>query len=146
MTTPHERTRAVVHTQEFLRELTTPTSIPDVPDAVRQEARRLLRHYPGRGDMRLTHTAMPVWWGELPPQDDGDNGCASGWPSFETSPAGATQEAMCAASHHQSGGLAGLLLELYGMTTPGSAIRQKVVSALTQLGRSVAPSDSTDDV
>lgn len=134
-----------MHTEEFLRELTMPSAIPDVPPAIREEARRLLRHYPRRGDMSLTHTAMPVWWGELPPQDDGDDVCASGWLPHGSSPAGATQEATGAAPHEQPGRLAGLLLELYSMTAPGSAIREKVVTALTQLGNSVPPSDSADE-
>ncbi len=49
MTMPCERTRAVVWTRDFLVRLSSPY-LPDgikrVPAAVRQEARRLLRHYP----------------------------------------------------------------------------------------------------
>ncbi|MFN7411937.1 MAG: BPSL0761 family protein [Pseudomonadota bacterium] len=65
-TTPDERTRAVVHTAEFLRDLTKPTVTPGVPRAVREEARRLLRHYPCRADMSLVHAVMPQWFGRLP--------------------------------------------------------------------------------
>ena len=57
MTLPHERTRAVLSTQDFLLRLTSPYNggIKGVPTPVREEARRLLRHYPlwfdlGRAD------------------------------------------------------------------------------------------------
>ena len=48
MTLPHERTRAVLSTQDFLLRLTSPYNggIKGVPTPVREEARRLLRHYP----------------------------------------------------------------------------------------------------
>jgi hypothetical protein len=35
-------------------------------DAVRKEARRLLRHFPGRSDMSLAHDALPCWFGDVP--------------------------------------------------------------------------------
>jgi hypothetical protein len=66
VTTPEERTRAVVQTRELLRELTTPSLTPRVPVAIREEARRLLRHYPSAGDMSLAHSALPTWFGEPP--------------------------------------------------------------------------------
>ncbi|HHG5537541.1 BPSL0761 family protein [Pseudomonas aeruginosa] len=43
MTRPHERTRSLVQTEEFLREL---TKDPELPERVRTEAKHLLRHYP----------------------------------------------------------------------------------------------------
>ncbi|RPR66101.1 hypothetical protein IPC1040_32540 [Pseudomonas aeruginosa] len=43
MTRPHERTRSLVQTEEFLREL---AKNPELPESIRGEARRLLRHYP----------------------------------------------------------------------------------------------------
>lgn len=46
MTLPDERYRAVVYTHDFLRKLLDPKATPRVPKAVRQEARRLLKHYP----------------------------------------------------------------------------------------------------
>lgn len=46
MTTPAERTRAVLSTEEFLAELLDPRKTPRVPSALRERARRLLRHYP----------------------------------------------------------------------------------------------------
>lgn len=48
MTMPHERTRSVIQTREFLIELSRDTSLPD---RVRQDAKFLLRHYPSRDDM-----------------------------------------------------------------------------------------------
>ncbi|EPJ0603695.1 hypothetical protein N5O88_02365 [Pseudomonas sp. GD03721] len=50
MTTPHERTRAVVQTYDFLVELSKDTSLPE---RVRRDARFLLRHFPSKNDMLL---------------------------------------------------------------------------------------------
>ena len=48
MTLPAERTSAVIRTQDFLLRLASPYNggIKGVPKPVREEARRLLRHYP----------------------------------------------------------------------------------------------------
>ncbi|TXR36368.1 hypothetical protein FVE88_19075 [Ectopseudomonas mendocina] len=43
MTRPHERTRSLVQTEEFLRSL---ARNPELPEKLRTEAKRLLRHYP----------------------------------------------------------------------------------------------------
>jgi hypothetical protein len=43
MTMPHERTRAVVHTRQFLVELTLDETLPA---HVRDGAHHMLRHYP----------------------------------------------------------------------------------------------------
>ncbi|WP_455233333.1 BPSL0761 family protein [Geopseudomonas aromaticivorans] len=50
MTMPHERLRSINQTRDFLASL---LRNPDVPEAVRAEARYLLRHYPGESDMQL---------------------------------------------------------------------------------------------
>ena len=50
MTLPNERTRAIIQTEAFLIELSKDKSICDEK---RQEARRLLRHYPSRKEMLL---------------------------------------------------------------------------------------------
>jgi hypothetical protein len=63
MTTPDERTRAVVQTCELLRALLDPAMTPDVPAALRDEARSLLRHYPTAGSLRIAHLACPQWFG-----------------------------------------------------------------------------------
>ena len=43
MTMPSERTRSVIQTEAFLREL---SKSPLIPEEYRNEAKRLLRHYP----------------------------------------------------------------------------------------------------
>lgn len=60
MTMPHERTRAVLHTREFLEEILGNHA---VPDEVRRQVRALLRHYPSKSDMQLAHLACPAWFG-----------------------------------------------------------------------------------
>ncbi|PHP85809.1 hypothetical protein CFB52_027190 [Burkholderia sp. AU18528] len=64
MTTPSERTAAVLRTRAFLVELSRlpPDTIPrDVASA----AKRLLRHYPGPADIELTCAMYPACW-EMP--------------------------------------------------------------------------------
>ena len=51
MTLPIERTNAVLNVERFLMDLRDPKKYPRVPKAVRQEAQRLLRHYPRQYDM-----------------------------------------------------------------------------------------------
>jgi len=55
MTLPHERTRAVCNTREFLLRLASPY-VPGgyrrIPTPVRQAALRLLRHYPSAVDLQ----------------------------------------------------------------------------------------------
>ncbi|AYC33035.1 hypothetical protein D3880_11965 [Pseudomonas cavernae] len=43
MTLPHERTRSVIKTEEFLRELSRNA---ELPEDIRSYAKSLLRHYP----------------------------------------------------------------------------------------------------
>ncbi|WP_277423161.1 BPSL0761 family protein, partial [Pseudomonas viridiflava] len=50
MTTPNERSRAVIHTEGFLKQLARDTSLPE---KVRRDAHFLLRHYPERSDVLL---------------------------------------------------------------------------------------------
>lgn len=49
MTLPRERTSAVIRAGEFLLRLCSPYNggIKGIPREVREEARRILRHYPG---------------------------------------------------------------------------------------------------
>ncbi len=49
MTMPHERTHAVIQAGEFLNKVQNDTSLPE---AIRQQAFRLLRHYPSRQEMQ----------------------------------------------------------------------------------------------
>ena len=50
MTMVHERTRSVVQTRDFLRDLSKDLS---VPESIRLQAERLLRHYPEAADIWL---------------------------------------------------------------------------------------------
>jgi len=47
MTLPDERYRALKWAEQFLQDLTDPSKTPRVPKTVRQQARSVLRHYPG---------------------------------------------------------------------------------------------------
>ena len=51
MTLPIERTQAVLQVERFLLDLRDPKKYPRVPKAVREEASRLLRHYPSKYHM-----------------------------------------------------------------------------------------------
>ena len=51
MTLPIERTNAVKRTEQFLLDLCNSKKTPRVPASVREEARRLLRHYPTKYDL-----------------------------------------------------------------------------------------------
>ena len=53
MTVPIERTNAVLNTQEFLYTLLDAKKTPRVPKEIREQAHRLLRHYPTKFDMDL---------------------------------------------------------------------------------------------
>lgn len=65
MTLPNERTNAVLRTRQFLTRLSTPYGggIKGVKRDVREEARRLLRHYPGVWEMQAASDALPeIFW------------------------------------------------------------------------------------
>jgi hypothetical protein len=51
MTLPLERKNAVLNTEQFLLRLCDPKSTPRLPKSVREDARRLLKHYPTKFDM-----------------------------------------------------------------------------------------------
>ena len=67
MTIPFERTRALLETKSFLLKLVDTEPLPDVPEAVRQHAEYLLRHYPSYSDIELAHRALPDLYGPVPP-------------------------------------------------------------------------------
>lgn len=50
MTMPNERTRSIIQTHEFLISLSRDETLPE---DVRNEARRLLRHYPTKKEVLL---------------------------------------------------------------------------------------------
>jgi hypothetical protein len=56
MTIPYERTTSVVQTREFLQVLRRNL---DLPTSIRNEAHRLLRHFPDIGVLTLTAHACP---------------------------------------------------------------------------------------
>lgn len=51
MTIPVERTNAVMNTEDFLLDLCDPKKTQRVPKAIRERARRMLRHYPSKFEM-----------------------------------------------------------------------------------------------
>jgi hypothetical protein len=73
MTMPDERTRTILQAGAFLKEL---QADPSLPERVRREATRLLRHYPTLSDVKflaqqqtlfagvksLTDEIDPQWW------------------------------------------------------------------------------------
>jgi hypothetical protein len=58
MTLPDERYRSVKWAESFLLRLAG-GDIPRVPKAVRDEARSILRHYPGQWDLKRLEAACP---------------------------------------------------------------------------------------
>lgn len=62
MTIPSERTRAVQYGRDFLIRLAG-RGIKRVPRAVREEALRILRHYPGVFDLAESARGQPYIWG-----------------------------------------------------------------------------------
>lgn len=67
MTTPYERTRALIETKHFLEQLLVPKESPRVPAWARERARKLLRHYPMYSNIELAHKALPEFYGPVPP-------------------------------------------------------------------------------
>jgi len=65
MTIPPERTRAVICTREFLRDLLDARATPKVPRAIRERAYRCLKHYPGTRDILEVVKHAPGTWGKL---------------------------------------------------------------------------------
>lgn len=66
MTMPHERTRAVIWTREFLFEIAHGKRQRVLPKEIRSTALMLLRHYPTPSDMEIAHLYAPQWFG--PPE------------------------------------------------------------------------------
>ena len=49
MTTPDERTRALLFAGDLLADLSNPLKTFGVPESIRERARHVLRHYPDKG-------------------------------------------------------------------------------------------------
>lgn len=71
MTTADERTRSIFQTTQFLQELTWSDATPGVPDAVRSEARRLMRHFPAVTQVNLVALALHLHFAPVLPQQQG---------------------------------------------------------------------------
>lgn len=69
MTTPGERTRAVLQTRQFLERLCCPAQSGSVAPELREAACRLLRHYPVAGDLRLVAQVLPLCWSNPPSEE-----------------------------------------------------------------------------
>ncbi len=65
MTTPYERTRAVLEAKDFLERI---QHAPEVPLTLREEARKLLRHYPTVSCIQLSSLALPNTWAPVLPE------------------------------------------------------------------------------
>jgi hypothetical protein len=68
MTMPSERTRAVLATRRFLKELCNNGNGLEVPASVRESARRLLRHYPDSWHIDIAAVAWPMAWAPASPR------------------------------------------------------------------------------
>lgn len=69
MSTPTERTRALIETKSFLLKLVDRKRQPPVPKSVREHAEYLLQHYPAYADLEAAHKALPCLYASvLPPR------------------------------------------------------------------------------
>jgi hypothetical protein len=64
MTLPFERKRAVLHTEQFLKDLLDPQKTPRVPANVRRQAGSLLKHYPRQHEMNIAEEQLPDIFGD----------------------------------------------------------------------------------
>lgn len=65
MTIPAERTRTISQTRRFLLDLLDPAKTPQVPQSVRLEAHRLLRHFPTTLDIEMSRSGIFEVFGPL---------------------------------------------------------------------------------
>jgi hypothetical protein len=59
MTLPDERYRAIKWAEQFLKDLMDSSKTPRVPKQIRQQARSILRHYPGEYYLEQLARARP---------------------------------------------------------------------------------------
>ena len=64
MTMPAERTRSIVQTREFLESLSAGAEGLGIPEAVKREAHRLLRHYPDNWHLSHVAAMVPQFWAD----------------------------------------------------------------------------------
>lgn len=63
VTTPHERTRSVLRTRDFLRKLAAECNAPE-QEELRAIATTLLRHFPDRMELACSARILPGVWGD----------------------------------------------------------------------------------
>jgi hypothetical protein len=61
MTTPAERTKAVLNTRDFLELLSTAGKV-EIPGLVQSVAIGLLKHYPLSNDLDISASVLPTVW------------------------------------------------------------------------------------
>jgi len=64
MTVPVERKHAVLNVERFLLDLSNPRITPRIPKEIREQARRLLKHYPSKFDMERAAEQAPDVFGD----------------------------------------------------------------------------------
>lgn len=81
MTLPNQRTQAVINVREFLVRLLSPygkDGLKKIPKAVRQEAGRLLKHYPFPNDLlrpeQWDEPTIDAYYATLEKQHENTNG------------------------------------------------------------------------
>lgn len=73
MTTPEQRTKAVIEARDFLRTLATAEEVT-IRGLVQSVAVCLLRHYPNELDIAVSAAALPgVWADPMAKDEGGDN-------------------------------------------------------------------------
>ncbi len=72
MTTPSQRSLAVMEARALLTELLSQENASAVPSELRAAAARVLEHYPGSRELDLSSRVLPAVWGSpwVPDFDD----------------------------------------------------------------------------
>jgi hypothetical protein len=65
MTLPHEEALAIARVRQFMYELLDPKVTPKVPRAIRQRARRIMKHYPILPSLDCAYMMAREWGGEV---------------------------------------------------------------------------------
>ena len=65
MTLPHEEALAIARVRQFMYELLDPKATPKVPKAIRQQARRIMKHYPILPSLDCAYKMAQEWGGTV---------------------------------------------------------------------------------
>jgi len=65
MTLPHEEALAIAKVRQFMYELLDPKVTPKVPRAIRQRARRIMKHYPILPSFECAYMMAREWGGQV---------------------------------------------------------------------------------